>query len=200
MKLGILCGTIAAILSVGPVFAASGAAASGPGTTPLPAAAMKPSDKALGQRWSDRIFDEFQEMQQRMNHLFHEATREVKKNTGWLNETSFTSSVKVSEDSGNYIVRLSLPDRDLNKVEAKVEGNNSLRITAQEEKKERNTSAGTENAKKNPETTYELGRYEQLLTLPGSVDASRMKIDRTSSIVTITLPKVEPAGAAPGHG
>ncbi|MGB8169598.1 MAG: amylo-alpha-1,6-glucosidase [Chthoniobacteraceae bacterium] len=47
---------------------------------------------------------------------------------------------------------------------------------------------------------YEIGRYEQLLTLPGPVDASKMKIDRSGSTLTITLPKAEHAGTTPGQG
>jgi HSP20 family molecular chaperone IbpA len=184
VKLGILTGTIAAMIGMNPTFAAAPAAPAGQTKEPT----TQSSDPKLGERWTDRIFDEFQDMQRRMDRIFNEAAQE--EHIGWSDETNFTSSVKVSEDGANYLVRLSLPDRDLSKVDAKVEANNLLRITAQEEKKERTTSTGKGSDQKQ---TYEMGRYEQLLTLPGPVDASKMKIDRSGSSLTITLPKVEPA-------
>src|SRR6188472_2484640 len=96
VKLGILCGTIAAALSVNPTFAAP--AATGAEKAQPPAAEAKPSEKELGARWSDRIFDEFQAMQQRMDRLFSGATREIEHPAGWFSDTDFTASVKVSED------------------------------------------------------------------------------------------------------
>lgn len=124
-----------------------------------------------------------------MDQLFSEATRDVNQHTGWFEGTDFTSSVKLSEDHDNYIVHVALPDRDMKNVDAKVESNNVLRITAKEEKKEQPASAPKSGDKQAPPAAYEVGRYEQLLTLPGPVDASKMQINRSGNTVTITIPK-----------
>jgi len=128
-----------------------------------------------------------------MDRIFNDAIQDMHQPAGWGGESGFSSSAKLSEDQRNYIVRLSLPDRDLSKVDAKVDANNVLRVTAKEEKKEQSTSApSTDKNKKAPAAEfYEMGRYEQLFTLPGAVDASKMKIDRSGSMVTITLPKAQ---------
>ena len=124
-----------------------------------------------------------------MDQIFSDAMKQMNQRTDWVGETGFSSSVKLTEDHGNYIVRLALPDRDLSNVAAKVDNGKTLTVTAKEEKKEVPTTASKGGDKNAAATTYELGRYEQILTLPGSVDASKMKIERSGSTVTITLPK-----------
>jgi len=183
VKIGILCGSIAAALSLSTAFAATPDANST--KTQPPAAENKSSGATTNEGWSDRIFDEFQNMEHRMDQIFSDAMKQMNQRTDWVGEAGFSSSVKLTEDHGNYIVHLALPARDLNNVAAKVDNANTLRVTAKEEKKELPTSAG----KNATTTTYEIGRYEQILSLPGPVDASKMKIDRSGSTVTITLPK-----------
>jgi len=205
LKLGVLCGTIGAALTISPAFAATPANDSTKSQTP--AATSKPAGPNPGGTWSDRIFDEFQEMQQRMDRLFNEATRDVNQQSDWSEGPGFMSSVKLSQDQNDYIVRLSLPDRDLSNVQAKMEADNILRITAKEEKKEQpaTTKKSASNQKNPAPEIYELGRYEQLLTLPGPVDASKLKVDRSGTSLTITVPKAgnaktssaQPSSAAP---
>ena len=197
LKLGILCGTIATALSVTP--AMSEAPASDSTKTKPPVTETKQWDKGLGGSWSDRIFEEFQEMHQRMDRLFEDTMREVNQHTDWFDGSGFSSAVKLSDDRDHYTVRVSLPDRDLNNVEVKVESNNMLRITAKEEKKERTTSASKDSDKNANSSIYELGRYEQSMTLPGPVDASKMEIKRSGSVVTITLPKTGHTNSTTGH-
>ncbi len=187
VKLGILCGSIAAAFSLSPASAATPAANS---TKTPPAATENISSGATtNEGWSDRIFDEFQNMEHRMDQIFSDAMKQMNQRTDWVGETGFSSSVKLTEDHGNYIVRLALPDRDLSNVAAKVDNGKTLTVTAKEEKKEIPKPASKGGDKNAAATTYELGRYEQILTLPGSVDASKMKIERSGSTVTITLPK-----------
>lgn len=183
-KLGILTGAVATLLAASPVFAAVPAQDSSK-TPPQTNSSSNTNDE----RWSDRIFDEFQQMQTRMEKLFNDATRDIDQSTGVFENNGFTSSVKLSEDKGDYVVHLALPDRDLKNLDVTVDNHNVLHITAKEEKKEVPTSAAKGDQKTPAPATYELGRYEQLLTLPGSVDASKMKIDRLGDGVTITLPK-----------
>jgi HSP20 family molecular chaperone IbpA len=186
IKLGILCGSIAAAFSLSP---ASAAPAPNSTNTQPPATEKKQPDATTTEGWSDRIFDEFQTMQNRMDQIFNDAMHGMNQHSNWVGEPGFSSSVKLSENSGDYVVHLALPDRNLNNVTAKVENGNTLRVTAKEEKKDVTTTSNKSGEKKGNVTSYELGRYEQILSLPGPVDASKMKIDRAGSTVTITLPK-----------
>lgn len=189
MPISLLSGAVAAALSLN-TFAAT----TSPGVSQNPAdkSSTPPSTQsqpAKNDTWSDRLFDEFQDMQQRMEKIFHDATRDVN-SPSMLNDNGFSSSFRMSESGNNYVVHVNLPDRDLSKVDARVENGRTLLITASEEKKAKTESAP--NSKdKNASSTYVLGRYEQALTLPGDVDASKMHIDRSGSQLTITIPKAE---------
>ena len=49
------------------------------------------------------------------------------------------------------------------------------------------STTGT-NATNAPETEL-LSEYEQLVTLPGSVDAGKMKVEKTGDNIVVTIPK-----------
>jgi HSP20 family molecular chaperone IbpA len=194
-KLGILGGTIAAALCAGPIYGAapttSGANAANKETPPAATAkGNENSDKAARERWNDHLFDEIQRLDRQMDSMFNDAMRDFNTNGGWLEEPGFTSSVKLSENQDNYVIRVSLPDRDLSKVKATVEGDRTLHITAGEEKKESTTSNPKNGAAKQG-GAEEFVRYEQILTLPGPVDASKLQTNRTGNMLTITVPKTE---------
>jgi HSP20 family molecular chaperone IbpA len=176
--------------------------------TPPSATTGKPSNV---NDWNERFFKEMRNLQDRMDQLFSDAWNETGPEIGQGFQPGFASSVKLSDEGGNYIVRLSLPERDAKNVEAHVDSGNVLRIVANEEHNlGPNTTAKpsanqpsknppAENTPSNkvtpgntpiaPERGLEMSRYEQLITLPGSVDASKMKVDRQGTTVTITLPK-----------
>jgi HSP20 family molecular chaperone IbpA len=198
MKL--LCGAIAATLSAAPAFSAPPTVPANPPTqTSPPSAAAQPSKTPAHEDWSDRISDESQQMEQRMDRIFSDVTGEIDQSLGWSHGNGFSSAVKLTEDGNDYVVHLAVPDRDSSKIDARIEGGNTLRITAQAEKKEQTTNVEKGATDKSPSTTtYELGRYEQLLTLPGPVNAAKMKIERSGSNVTITLPKSDQS-SSPQH-
>ena len=81
-----------------------------------------------------------------------------------------TASVDLREDKDSYTVRLNLPDRDLDKVEIKLEGD-TLRIVA---------PAGDK-----------AGRYEQTVALAGVASGAEPKIERKQkdSMIVVTVPK-----------
>ena len=88
-----------------------------------------------------------------------------------------TASVDLREDKDSYTVRLNLPDRDLDKVEIKLEGD-TLRIVA---------PAGDK-----------AGRYEQTVALAGVASAAQPKIERKpkDSMIVVTVPKSATAAAS----
>ena len=97
----------------------------------------------------------------------------------------FDASANLREQKDKYVARLYLADRNMAKVDVRVE-NGVLRVVAKQEKKNEAKTSG-----RNGETasTYSLSQYEQLLMLPGAVDASKMKVERKENTVVVTLPK-----------
>ncbi len=85
-----------------------------------------------------------------------------------------TASADLREDKDRYTLRLNLPDRDLENVQVKLEGD-TLHIVAPAEDK--------------------AGRYEQSITLSGVVAGAEPKIERKQkdSMIVVTVAK----GAAP---
>ncbi len=81
-----------------------------------------------------------------------------------------TASVDLREDKDSYTLRLNLPDRDLEKVEIKLEGD-TVRIVA---------PAGDK-----------AGRYEQTVALAGVTSGAEPKIERKQkdSMIVVTVPK-----------
>ena len=90
------------------------------------------------------------------------------------------------EDEGNqYVVHFTLPDTDLSDVKVNFE-NGQLHLIAQEQK---TATARGRLRSGNRSEAIEKGRYEEMVTLPGPVKESEMKVDRKGSTVVVTLPK-----------
>jgi HSP20 family molecular chaperone IbpA len=92
------------------------------------------------------------------------------------------STVNVEDQKDKYVVHFTLPDRDISNVKVDFK-NNELHLTAQEKEQASNT------APSNTAETIERGRYEEMITLPGPVKQSEMKVDRQANAVIVTLPK-----------
>ena len=97
-----------------------------------------------------------------------------------FDEPLFGSSVDLSEEGNNYVVRAYLPRRDMNKVNVSVEGQ-TLKIEAKAEESGDNPEKGM--------IVSRQAQYSQMLTLPGPVKVDKMKVDRKEGLLVVTLPK-----------
>jgi HSP20 family molecular chaperone IbpA len=186
-----LVGGLATLLAGGAV-AATPDASTKLNTDP---AANPPSQTEKKESMEDRFLSEFQRVEERLDRLFDQT---YDKALGELHEFTtppgFNSAMNVSTENDHYVIKLSLPDRDTGKLDVKVEPNNVLHITAKEEEQNgKPVQPGATSTPKDDEAlkSFSLMRYEQMITLPGPVDSSKMHIDRQGSKVTITLPKAE---------
>jgi HSP20 family protein len=122
-------------------------------------------------------------MQRDMDRIFEDQVKEFRLNPAHKNFFDlprFGSSVDVKEEGENYVVHAYLPGRDANNVNVTVE-DRSLRIEAKAEKDDAKDGKGT--------VLMRRSHYAQLLTLPGPVQADKMKVDRKEGVLVITLPK-----------
>lgn len=114
------------------------------------------------ERWQDRMSDSFRD-------TWHKLWGDKK--GGAMNEKSIaTASVDLREQKDSYTVRLNLPNRDLNKVQVKLDGD-TLRIVAPAEAK--------------------AGRYEQVVALTDVRAGAEPKIERkpNDNLIVVTVPK-----------
>jgi len=120
------------------------------------------------------VVDHLRNWQEKMSNAFRDTFRNLR----GIGEGKSLGSVSADlrEQNDSYMLRLSLPDRTLDKVEVVLEGN-SLRIVAPEEGKAR--------------------RYEQTMAL-GDVPAdAKLQIDRKQgdNLIVVTVPKASVATA-----
>ena len=84
----------------------------------------------------------------------------------------------MDDQKDKYVVHFALPNRDVSNVNVNFE-NGELHLSAQEQK-----SSST-----NSQQSIERGRYQEMITLPGPVKQSEMKVNRQANAVVVTLPK-----------
>jgi HSP20 family molecular chaperone IbpA len=106
-----------------------------------------------------------------MDTIFADTFRKVR---NWVGGSKFASSVDLREEKDNYVIRLYLPNTDTSKINARID-NNALHISTG------NEQAGKEHGQAQP--------YEEIIGLPGPVQAAKMQIQRKQNLVVITLPK-----------
>jgi HSP20 family molecular chaperone IbpA len=130
--------------------------------TPLVRGAVGDKEESAG------FVDKMKQWQDKMSNTFRDAWE------GWRGrkeeESVGAASMILREQRDKYILRLNLPNRDLNNVEIKLEGN-SLHIAAPAEKK--------------------VAGYEQTINLSNIVADSKLQIDRRQkdNMIVVTVPK-----------
>jgi HSP20 family molecular chaperone IbpA len=137
------------------------------------------------QGWEDQFTNRMQRIQKEMDDLFRDSVNDL--DTGAFAGPRFDASATVQDRGDNYVATFNLPKRDLSNVKVNVK-DGILSVNASAEQTTRSNPADKNNAGSETEM---LNEYEQLVTLPGPVDASRMKIDKHGDSVVITLPKKE---------
>jgi len=136
--------------------------------------------------WDRDFLERMDKMRHEMDRIFNESFAEFSLNPdhkNYFDEFNFGSSVNIKEEGPNYIVTAYLPERDMENINATVDGQ-TLKIEAKAE-----TNSGQTGDKANGNAMTHKAQYMQILTLPGPVQVDKMKIDRKEGILTVTLPK-----------
>lgn len=131
------------------------------GTEPTSQTTAKPAEPA----------DQLQTIESRLDSIFTDAFKKIE---SWFEKTTFTSSVDLREEKDRYVVRLYTPKTQTERVNAKVE-KNTLRLSV--------------SAKEENKGGFSAEKSEQIISLPGPVQADKMNIDRKEGLVVVTLPK-----------
>ena len=152
-------------------------AVASPMPRPSPTISSSPASIA---NWDERVLEGMRRMQAQMDQVFRNAFPNDELNG--TNLLRLGSTVNVEDQKDKYVVHFALPDRDISDVNVESK-DGRLHLTAQEQK---NTSSDLGGGTMQ---SVESGRYEEMVTLPGPVDDSKMKVDRKEGSIIVTLPK-----------
>lgn len=137
--------------------------------------------------WDRDVFTRMEKMRRDMDRAFEDAFHEFRgspDHQGFFDEPRFGSSLDLKEEGDNYVVRLYLPERDMQNVNVTVE-NQTLKIEA----KEQEITPKKEDAKALHRSRQ--AAYSQIFTLPGPVQGEKMKVEKKESMLVVTLPKAK---------
>ncbi|HEX4084401.1 MAG TPA: Hsp20/alpha crystallin family protein [Chthoniobacteraceae bacterium] len=152
-----------------------------------PTTANTPSDKNVtttDQNWQNHFFDQMTRMQEQMDKLFQDSVQDLNAQTKDLSlPAHFNASASVQDRGNDYVANFYLPHRDLSNVKVNI-NNDMLTVNASAEQT-------TKSNKKGGGSETMLNQYEQIVTLPGPVDAAKMKVDKKNDSVIVTVPKAE---------
>jgi HSP20 family molecular chaperone IbpA len=131
-------------------------------------------------------FRQMERMQEEIDRAIRNATEQFQLGPGataFRPDAGYSSSFDLRDRKDRFELRAYLPDVKASDVNVKIDNDRTLHVSVSQRKQEtKNTSAGSA-------SFTELGRYEQVVTLPEPVKSSDMKIERKGHEVVITVPK-----------
>jgi HSP20 family protein len=138
--------------------------------------------------WEHDVFRRMERMQREMDRIFEHGFDEFRfqpLHKGFFDRARFGSAFDIREEGENYVIRAWLPGRDSRNVNVDVNlSDRTLKIEARAE------GSPAEDAKDTNHTTRKAW-YSQMVTLPGPVESSKMKVERKDGMLLITVPKAK---------
>jgi len=128
--------------------------------------------------------EQMRQMRREMDRIFEDSFRSfslLPDFKGIFDESRFGSTYTVDESGNDYVIRVFLPERDMQNVKVTIEGQ-TMRVEAKAEK-------GAERANGEKGTLTGMAEYTQLITLPGPVTAGQMKVDNKDGLLVVKVPK-----------
>ena len=135
-------------------------------------------------------FRHMQQMQEEIDQVIRRATERFQLGPGtslFRPDAGYSSSFDLRDRKDHFELRAYMPDAEASDVSVKIDDDRVLHVTVGHQKEQLKKENQSE-AK-----VTELGRYEQVITLPEPVKGSDMKVDRNGHEVVITIPKAKNA-------
>ena len=135
-------------------------------------------------------FRHMQQMQEEIDQVIRRATERFQLGPGaslFRPDAGYSSSFDLRDRKDHFELRAYLPDAEASDVSVRIDDDRVLHVTVGH-KKEQLKKENESEAK-----VTQLGRYEQVITLPEPVKGSDMKVDRNGHEVVITVPKAKNA-------
>jgi HSP20 family protein len=143
---------------------------------PLSTAAAAPAKKD-----ENGFGTKLQQWEEKMSEKFRDTWKGLR---GEDKNSAGTASLDLRESNQEYTVRLNLPNREMQDVNVTVE-QQTLKIEAKEQKTTKKDDPA------HPLHSSVMAAYSQIITLPGPVQADKMKVDKKEGMLVVTLPKAK---------
>jgi HSP20 family molecular chaperone IbpA len=155
-------------------------------TNPSAAEPGNGSNANSTQNWENQFTNQMQKIQQQMDDLFRDSVNSMEQTDKSLFAgPKFDASATVQDRGDQYVATFYLPKRDLSNVKVNVK-DGILSVNAGSEQ---TTKSNAKNGNQPGTETEMLNEYEQLVTLPGPVDAAKMTVDKKNDSVIVHIPK-----------
>jgi HSP20 family protein len=129
-------------------------------------------------------YEEMQRMQDEMDKMFGKSFSRFHLKTP-LGSLSKSPDVDLEDKTDHYLITVNAPGADKSSINVNVEGQ-LLHISIKTEQGKEEQNEDTDQYRYRERFVGELRR---VLTLPGPVDASKMKSEYLNGVLTITIPK-----------
>ncbi len=137
---------------------------------------------------------EMQEMQKRMDRMFSQTFGQMGVGPAFSNfmqEPAATQDMTLSDEPGQYVVRVTAPGMDGSKINASLE-DQTLTVSGAQDYTSSPATQGVSSAAQKATI-----HWERSMTLPGPVKESGMAMKVDKGVLTITIPKDTSKGPSP---
>ena len=163
--------------------------ASSPTTSEAPAKPEQKKESLIaGDDWDP--FRQMEEMQEEIDRIIRRTTERFQLAPSaslFRPDAGYSSSFDLRDRKDHFELRAYLPDAEASDVNVKIDDDRVLHVSVGHKKQQLKKDEGSE------AQVTELGRYEQVITLPEAVKSADMKIERNGHEVLITIPKAKNA-------
>jgi HSP20 family molecular chaperone IbpA len=131
-------------------------------------------------------FREMERMQQEIDRAIQRATEQFRMAPNVAlaqRDLGFSSKLDLRDRRDHFEIRAWMPDAEAADVNVTTEGDNLLRVAVSHRRQDAKESGDSASR------TVELGRYEQVVTLPEPVKTDELKVERKDRELVITVPK-----------
>ena len=131
------------------------------------------------------VWNPFREMENMLERYTQATGRSMANSETGLGFTEWSPSVDIEENDDTFMIRADLPGVSKDDIEVRLD--NGVLCISGEKKVEKETGKGT----KVHRTERFHGTFERRFTLPGSIDAGRVKADYKQGVLSLSIPKIE---------
>lgn len=131
------------------------------------------------------VWNPFREMENMLERYTQATGRNMANSETGLGFTEWSPSVDIKENDDAFMIRADLPGVSKDDIEVRLD--NGVLCISGEKKVEKETGKGT----KVHRTERFHGTFERRFTLPGSIDADRVKADYKQGVLSLSIPKIE---------
>jgi HSP20 family protein len=132
-------------------------------------------------------FQEFRNMHQQMDQLFNDSFGRFQLSPDFQSlwgGTTFSPSMDVEEQKGQYVVRMDIPGTDKSNISVDI---NDRKLTVSGKINEMVEEKGQNQLRKERRS----GEFSRSMQLPGPVKSDEMEAEYKNGVLVITLPKAE---------